>query len=376
MSHKSASSGKVRSSNLELYRVIVMLAIVAHHYVVNSGVLQLAYDAPMQANSLFALLFGAWGKAGINCFVLITGYFMCTSRITLKKFVKLLLEILFYRVTIFGIFLLTGYETFRLTDLVKAILPVTSLKDNFTGCYLVFFLCIPFLNSLLRNLNEKSHLRLLLLTLGMYTLLGSVPKFQLSMNYVSWFIVLYFIAAYVRLYPKKLFENTALWGWLSAATVLVCGASVVVCAWLGARSGRPDLAYFFLVDSNRVLAVAVAVTSFLFFRSLKLSTSKLINAMGSSTFGVLLIHAHSDTMRRWLWQDLLGNVKIFGTQWLIPHAVVSVIGIFVICCAIDAVRIRLLEKPVFKLWDRIEPGLVRKYQQVETAICRKLGIEE
>ena len=91
MSHKSASSGKVRSSNLELYRVIVMLAIVAHHYVVNSGVLQLAYDAPMQANSLFALLFGAWGKAGINCFVLITGYFMCTSRITLKKFVKLLL---------------------------------------------------------------------------------------------------------------------------------------------------------------------------------------------------------------------------------------------------------------------------------------------
>lgn len=26
-----------RSSNLELYRIIVMLLIVAHHYVVNSG---------------------------------------------------------------------------------------------------------------------------------------------------------------------------------------------------------------------------------------------------------------------------------------------------------------------------------------------------
>ena len=29
----------VRNSNLELYRIIVMLAIVAHHYVVNSGLM-------------------------------------------------------------------------------------------------------------------------------------------------------------------------------------------------------------------------------------------------------------------------------------------------------------------------------------------------
>lgn len=30
---------KVRNSNLELYRIITMLAIVAHHYVVNSGLM-------------------------------------------------------------------------------------------------------------------------------------------------------------------------------------------------------------------------------------------------------------------------------------------------------------------------------------------------
>ena len=30
---------KVRDSNLELYRIIVMLLIVVHHYVVNSGLL-------------------------------------------------------------------------------------------------------------------------------------------------------------------------------------------------------------------------------------------------------------------------------------------------------------------------------------------------
>lgn len=30
---------KVRNSNLEFYRIITMLAIVAHHYVVNSGLM-------------------------------------------------------------------------------------------------------------------------------------------------------------------------------------------------------------------------------------------------------------------------------------------------------------------------------------------------
>lgn len=70
---------KERNSNLELFRIVVMLTIVAHHYVVNSGLT--AIDGPILANplsveSIFLLIFGMWGKIGINCFVLITGYFM------------------------------------------------------------------------------------------------------------------------------------------------------------------------------------------------------------------------------------------------------------------------------------------------------------
>lgn len=60
-----------RNTNLELFRVITMILIVAHHYVVNSGLL--AADgpictSPISARSVFLMLFGAWGKVGINCF--------------------------------------------------------------------------------------------------------------------------------------------------------------------------------------------------------------------------------------------------------------------------------------------------------------------
>ena len=89
--------GGQRESGIELFRITSMLVIVAHHYIVNSGVMDAVNEVnAVTGSSLFALLFGWGGKTGINCFVLITGYFMCTSRITLKKFLKLLLEIEFY----------------------------------------------------------------------------------------------------------------------------------------------------------------------------------------------------------------------------------------------------------------------------------------
>ena len=71
---------KERNSNIELFRIIVMLLIVAHHYVLGYGTLM--HDNPMTVQSWFLYFWGMWGKTGINCFVLITGYYMCKSDIT------------------------------------------------------------------------------------------------------------------------------------------------------------------------------------------------------------------------------------------------------------------------------------------------------
>ena len=80
----------IRNSNIELFRIITMLVIVAHHYVVNSGIADILFsNSSMGVKNIFYLIFGCGGKTGINCFVLITGYFMCKSKITLRKFLKL-----------------------------------------------------------------------------------------------------------------------------------------------------------------------------------------------------------------------------------------------------------------------------------------------
>lgn len=368
---------KVRNSNLELYRIIVMLLIVAHHYVVNSGLTSAGgpvISDPTSGKSLFLLLFGAWGKTGINCFVLITGYFMCKSQITFKKFAKLVLQVMFYRILINSVFWLSLYEPLTLVGLSR-IIPIRTVGTGFTPAFLLFFLFIPFLNILVKNMNEKQHILLLGLVSFMYIFLGTVPFFSITMNYVSWFIVLYLISSYIRMYPKKIFDNTKIWGWVSLLFVMVASLSVIVCAYISKIIGK-SVWYYFVQDSNTLLAVLIGVSTFLFFKNLKMKHHPLINKISATCFGVLLIHANSDTMRRWLWKDVLNNVEMYNSSLLCIHSVLSVLGVFVICSIIDMARIKFVETPFFNHFDKVYDKFYVWFDQKKTYIFKKLNIKE
>lgn len=357
--------GKERSSNLELYRIICMMLIVAHHCVVNSGLTASGTVGselcgplvanPSSLNTLLLWAIGMWGKTGINCFLMITGYFMCTSKITLRKFVKLLLWIYIYRITIFTVFLFTGYEYLSLVRLAKLMSPVWGFNTNFTSCFIGFWLTIPFWNILISNMSKRQHEILLCLLLGMYTILGSIPTFDVAMNYVTWFGIIYLISSYIRLYPHPIMENKKVWMMMTLLSVLVALCSIVFMSYiLGKGAG------FFVSDSNKILAVMVSVSSFLWFKNMNIRYSKAINTIGASTFGVLLIHANSDAMRQWLWKetvDCVGHYSLPPLQ-LTLYILSSVVIIFFSCIIIDRMRIILLERPFFRWYDK-KPRFVR-----------------
>lgn len=62
-----------------------------------------------------------FGKTAINGFTLITDYFMVNKNITLKKFLKIYLEVKFYYLLFYLIFLKSGYEPFSVKGLVKIV---------------------------------------------------------------------------------------------------------------------------------------------------------------------------------------------------------------------------------------------------------------
>lgn len=117
-------------------------------------------------------------------------------------------------------------------------------------------------------------------------------------------------------------------------------------------TGLSCWAYRWVSDSNTLLALATAVSSFMFFKDLKMSYHKGINTIAASTFGVLMIHANSDSMRQWLWKDTLHNAERYYSSDACLYAVAAVLGVFFVCVAIDYVRIHTIEKWAFKFIDK------------------------
>lgn len=345
-SHQKMHRG-IRNSNIELFRIISMLVIVAHHYVANSGVInEIVGITEPQLKDYFLLIWGWGGKTGINCFVLITGYFMCKSQITAEKFIKLLAEVEFYNIIIYAVFCLTGYTTFAWKAFLDGIILFKSISDGFTPCFLLFYLLIPFLNKLISALTEKEHRLLLEWCLVVYTLIPSLGGWT-AFNYITWFSVIYLVAAYLRLYPKDWFENGKLCAVAAAGTLLLSWLSVVGIAYFTSKTETGLVwPYYWVADSNKLLALATAVSAFLFFKNLKIGCSKGINTVAASAFGVLCIHANSDTMRQWLWRDTCNNLGAYQTSYAVIHAIGCVVVIYAVCTLLDSLRIRLLERPL------------------------------
>lgn len=222
------------------------------------------------------------------------------------------------------------------------------------------------------NLKEKQHVYLILLSCFIYVFFGTVKLFPVTMNYVSWYIVLYFIASYIRLYPKKIFGNFVFWKWMLTICLILSAGSVIACTWIGVAINR-NMSYVFVTDSNTFLAVLTAISSFMLFKNIELRYNKVINTIASTTFGVLLLHTNS-VVRQWLWKDVLDNVGFYHSQWIWLHAIGSVFMVFAICSFIDLARIRLVERPFLILWDRRWDKISKRYKKFEKKICEKWHI--
>ncbi len=334
---------KLRDTNIELYRCVVMFLIVAHHYMMHSGLLNLTPECLTSTKSIYLYLFGMWGKIGINCFVLITGYYMCLSNINIRKFLKLLLQVEFYKCSIFFFFVIGGSQSLSVNSILNSLLPFTDIDNGFIDCFFVFYLFIPFLNSLINSINRTKHIALIILCLFFFCLWPQFHIFRVNSNYVVWFCIIYFIAAFIKIHKIDEMLSYRLWGAITFLMIIFAFFSVLLLLNFGRR-----WPYLLVYDSNSVFAVLISVFSFMFFKRLPMNNNKLINAIGGTTFGILLIHDCSWNMRQWLWVDVCNCVGWYDRNVYL-HSLICVSGVFVIGAIIDYMRLCFIEKPLLNM---------------------------
>lgn len=183
-----------RNSSLELLRIISMVLIVAHHYAIHGfdrNLLDYNY------NKYIIDFFIIGGKLGVNCFVLISAYFMIESKITLKKLMKLWTEIWSYSIVILIIFYIwlvpDNFISFKV--IIKNIFPVVYSQYWFMTNYIVLMILSPYLNKCIKMIDKDTHQSLILVLTIMWSIILTLfPKSDLGFSFLGWFIFLYIIA--------------------------------------------------------------------------------------------------------------------------------------------------------------------------------------
>lgn len=167
---------------------------------------------------------------------------------------------------------------------------------------------------------------------------------------IIWFIVLYFVSAYIRLYEleeQKL--NLKGYKYLILYFVLVSFIAISrIILWKNYQLGV-------MYNYNFILVFLASVSLFLFFRRVKINKSKWINRISyiaSLTFGVYVIHEQEVFRTKVLYNKILHTDLLKDSLQGFLISILLILGSFVIYLLIEACR--------QKIWKFIKSKVFRK----------------
>lgn len=137
-------------------------------------------------------------KFGVNCFIIITGYFLIDSKFNRKKLLKLIGEVLFYSWTILiGVLILTN-QKIDFKSILRCVFPVTYSHYWFVTNYVILYLLSNYINKFLLNLTQREYRTLMIILLVIWCIIPSVLFGKIGFSNLDWFILLYMIGAYIK----------------------------------------------------------------------------------------------------------------------------------------------------------------------------------
>ncbi len=349
---------KVRQSNIELLRIVAMVIIVAHHFAVHGG-FSFATDS-ITFNRLWIQFITIGGKLGVNLFVLISGYFLCTTEtLNVKKLLKFHFQVAFYSVLTYVVFTLVNGSSLSVTQLVKACLPMTYTVWWFPPNYFVLLLLAPFIAKGLTALSQKQHLQMVGIMAVLWCVIPTVTRRFLESNNLLWFVFLFCVAAYLRKYPPFEGVSGKKLGLFSALAVLATFGIVVLFDVLGMRHPFFAARALFVYEMQYVPMLLLAVLLFVTFQNLKPFTSSFINGVSATTFGIYLIHDNY-YVRTFIWGALFKNATYQDSPLLAPYSLLCIVAVFVGCSLIERVRLLCFGKWFDKLLDGVVAFFARR----------------
>ena len=275
---------------------------------------------------------------GVDCFVLITGYFsFSVYTIKVRKIINLYALMVFYGFIFLCVSMITGHSIKG--ELLKVIFPFLFGRRWFVETYIILLFFIPFINIVLKQLNKNNFRLLLIIQISVFSLwysfLPSSPILDNGYGILN-FITLYLIGAYIRKWIN-IRECKTIFLWL---ILLFTTLGTTVLSLITERVW----AYCFIAN------IVGAVVLFLILSKLEIGTSKTINQFSSHAFAVFLIHSDF-IMNDILYHKILQCEKFYNSNWFLVHFIISIVSIYIICMLLDMIRQRIVMPKLTSFFD-------------------------
>ena len=340
---------KKRIVSIELLRMLAMMMVVMLHYLDKGGVLP-ALTGEMGMNGYVAWGLESLSIVAVNVYMLISGYFLVESGFKPGRLVELLCQVLFYTLLIPVILLAAGILDvgyFNVYHILRDVLPVQMEQYWFITAYVIMYLFSPVLGAAAKSMSKEQLKGTIIALLLFFSVSKTILPVELAIDKAGndgiWFLCVFLVAAYIRLYGIPFFVGgnggrKGLLCYLAGCAGIFCLTFVVRAVYL--KTGSLDHFIKTGFDYNHVLNLLAAVELFHAFLHWKIPSegkaAGFICGLAPYSLGVYLLHEQIEV--RYLWPRWIGASGEGNVILMVCRAVGSVVLVYAVGTLVDAFR--------------------------------------
>ena len=338
-----------RNYGIDLLRILLMLLIIWAHLYSYTGVNK---SLPFLSSKwIFTWFTFAATVSAVNCYIIITGYYMSKIRYDLYKIIKLWCKVLFYSIALTTVLLMCGTINISFGTVLNTFFPVLRKEYWFFTMYILLYLLIPFINAAINNMSKKMHQVLVCIILAFFYLepLLSVIFYQYdpTKGYgIIIFVTLYIIGAFMARCDSEIVVKKRYYVLILFASMGIMCLSKIFLQFIIDKFAL-TLGTALLYHHDTVFVLINAIVLFKLFKQIEINNpkiQKLIKWVGPSVFSVYLLH-EKPAVRKLIWNDHLSRFLKQSDFWLYLVSVLLLGSmVFVVCVIIDKILDWLLFK--------------------------------
>ena len=330
---------KTRDTNIDLLRIIAMLMVITIHCLGNGNLLG---NSKIPTYNLVGIrILDTLSLVAVPTFFIISGYYMSSYKINLKKIFLLYGRVVFYSLLLYFIGTLINIKTNKFS----AFFPISSGSYWFVNAYFILYMFSPILNMWLNILSKKQFKFMLILWIFLLSIVRMTinPNELLSAKILPVFMM-YSIGFYMKKFVSIKKDKYYIIKYLILTFILI------YCYTLTTKFNK-----IFIYDDNlhpifyrlltnfrefyNLIVIAMTVLLFMKFKTIKINSkflTKLITIISPSVFSIYLIH-YNFNFRFIIWEKF-NAIKYADSWFMILYIVFIIFAVFILCLIIDLVR--------------------------------------